>query len=152
MKLPLDPSEFFREHAQLINEIAIRTAQRGHLPLHEQDAFLAFVRQRFAEDDYAIVRKFRRLSSVKTYCVTVVNHLSLDFTAQRWGEWQPTIAARRLGPIAVLFERLTTRDHHSPAVAVQIMRREHGVTLSNAQFHELWKGLLRAKHQRERPN
>lgn len=52
--------------------------------------------------------------------VAVVERLSLDFRVERWGRWPPSAVADRLGPAAVLLERLVTRDGYTLQEAMAI--------------------------------
>ena len=85
------------------------TARRQVLSKSELDALSAFIHQRIAYDNYAIVRKFQRRSSMATYLAVVIERLALDFSIQLWQGWTPSAEACQLGPVAVLLERLILR-------------------------------------------
>lgn len=108
---------------------------------YERDDFVSFVHLRLVEDDYRILRKFQRRSSLWTYLVMVIERLCLDYLAERWGRWRPSAMAERLGPVAVLFERLVTRDGHSVEETMEILRTHHGVALSHAELRKIWDQL-----------
>ena len=42
--------------------------------------------------------------------MAVIQRLFLDARIAKWGKWRPSVSARRLGGVAVLLERLLTRD------------------------------------------
>lgn len=128
------------EHLELIDQIVRTTGRRRHLSTEQED-FAGFVRLRMVEDNYAILRKFQNRSSLKTYLVTVVERLSLDFCVERWGRWRPSAAADRLGPIAVLLERLVNRDGHSLEEALEIIRTNHASALSSRELRAIWAQL-----------
>jgi len=49
--------------------------------------------------------------------------------------------ANRLGPIAVLLERLVTRDSHTIGEAMEIVRTNHGVASSDAELRTIFDQL-----------
>ena len=116
---------------------------------NELDDFSGFVRLRLIEDDYAVLRKFQHRSSMWTYLAAVIERLSMDFCAELWGRWRPLAMAERLGPAAVLLDRLVTRDGRSVDEAIELARTNHGVTLSEAELHGLWRQLPARSHLRE---
>lgn len=129
------------DHLDLIEQIVRTAGRRRHLSTVEQDDFAGFVRLRLVEDDYAILRKFRGRSSIWTYLAAVVERLSLDFCAERWGRWRPSSMAERLGPVAVVLERLVNRDGHTIDEAMEIARTNLGVGLGSTELRALWDRL-----------
>ncbi|HEX5106464.1 MAG TPA: sigma-70 family RNA polymerase sigma factor [Pirellulaceae bacterium] len=117
------------------------TGRRRHLSTAEQEDFAGFVNLRLIEDDYAILRKFQSRSSLWTYLAAVIERLSLDFCAEKWGRWRPSAMAERLGPAAVVLERLVVRDSNPLEEAFEILRAQHGVTLSEAELRRIWEQL-----------
>ena len=128
------------EHLPLIDHI-VRTTGRRRLPAGEREDFAGFVRLRLIDDDYAVLRKFQHRSSLRTYLVAVIERLSLDFCVERWGRWRPSAAADRLGPVAVLLERLVSRDGYTLEEAMEIVRTNHASELSQRQLRDLWTQL-----------
>src|SRR5215208_5464467 len=51
-------------------------------------------------------RRFERRSSLPTYVTVVIQRLFLDYRNRLWGKWRPSSDAKRLGPTAMLLERL----------------------------------------------
>ena len=131
----------FLDHLDLIDQIVRTAGRRRHLSTPEQEDLAGFVRVRLIEDDYATLRKFQNRSALRTYLVSVVERLSLDFCVQRWGRWRPSAVADRLGPAAVLLERLVTRDGHALEEAIEIARTNHACAESPGQLHRLWDQL-----------
>lgn len=136
----MDYQRLFLEHLDLIDQIVRTTGRRRHLSA-EQEEFAGFVRLRLIEDGYAVLRKFQHRSSMRTYLAAVIERLSLDFCVERWGRWRPSATAERLGPVAVLLERLVTRDGHSLNEAIEIVQTSHASELSRARLHDLWTQL-----------
>ena len=76
-----------------------------------------------------MLRRFEGRSSLTTYITVVVQRLFLDRRNRLWGKWRPSAEARRLGPTAVLLERLVSRDGWSAEQALETLRVNHGVTV-----------------------
>ena len=137
----VDYQRLLIDHLDLIDQIVRTTGRRRHLSATEREDFAGFVSLRLIEDDYAILRKFQNRSTLWTYLAAVIERLSLDFCADKWGRWRPSAMAERLGPAAVVLERLVTRDSHSVEEAFEILRTHHGVDLTDAQLRNMWEQL-----------
>jgi RNA polymerase sigma factor for flagellar operon FliA len=129
------------DHLDLIDQIVRTTGRRRHLSSAEQEDFASFVNLRLVDDNYAILRKFQNRSTLWTYLAAVIERLSLDFCAEKWGRWRPSAMAERLGPVAVVLERLVTRDSHTVEEAIEIVRTNHDVTLTPAELRGIWDQL-----------
>ena len=137
----MDYQRLLLDHLDLIDQIVRTTGRRRHLSAAEQEDFASFVRLRLIEDDYAVLRKFQNRSSLRTYLSAVIERMSLDFCVERWGRWRPSAVADRLGPVAVLLERLVSRDGHLLDEAFEIVRTNHGATESPADLRKIWAQL-----------
>ncbi len=137
----MDYQRLLLEHLDLIDHIVRTTGRRRHLSAAEQEDFGGFVRLRMLDDNYAILRKFQSRSSLRTYLSAVIERLSLDFCVERWGRWRPSAGAERLGPAAVLLERLINRDGHTLEEATEMIRTNHGSALSPGQVRDIWEQL-----------
>lgn len=136
----MDYQRLLLEHLHLIDQLVRTTGRRRHLSA-EQDEFAGYVRVRLIEDDYAVLRKFQHRSSLRTYLAAVIERLSLDFCIERWGRWRPSAVAERLGPVAVLLERLVTRDGHPLDEAIQVIQTGHASAMSPSALHGIWEQL-----------
>lgn len=142
----VDYQRLFLDHLDLIDQIVRMTGRRRHLSVAEREDFSSFVKLRFVEDDYAILRKFQGRSTLYTYLIAVIERLSLDFCVGRWGRWRPSAKAERLGPVAVALERLVTRDGHTLEEAMEIVRTNHGAPQTYPELRAIWAQLpARAK-------
>jgi len=137
----VDYQRLLLDHLDLIAQIVRTTGRRRHLSAPEREDFASFVHLRLIEDDYAILRKFQNRSTLWTYLAMVIERLSLDFCAEKWGRWRPSAMAERLGAIAVNLERLVTRDNHTVDEAIEILRTNHEVSLSHAELRGIWEQL-----------
>jgi RNA polymerase sigma factor (sigma-70 family) len=137
----VDYQRLFLDHLDLIDQIVRMTGRRRHLSAVEQEDFAGFVKLRFLEDDYAILRKFQSRSSLHTYLIAVIERMSLDFCVERWGRWRPSAKAERLGAVAVALERLVTRDGHTIDEAMEIVRTNHAAPQTFAELRAMWDQL-----------
>jgi RNA polymerase sigma factor (sigma-70 family) len=122
--------DIFLANLDLIDGVVRFIARRHRLAPTDADEFASLARLKLIEDDYAALRAFKGNSTLRTYLVTVLNHLFLDDRTARWGRWRPSATAKRLGPTALLLERLTARDGLSEDAAIETVRTNHGVTES----------------------
>lgn len=130
----MDYQPVFLQHLDLIEQVIRYTARRHHLSATEQDEFAAVARLKLIEQDYAILRKFEHRSSIRTYLITVLERLFLDHRNMQWGRWRPSAEARRLGPTAVLLERLITRDGLRLDEALETVRSNYQVEATVAEL------------------
>ena len=137
----MDYQRLLLDHLDLINQIVRTVGRRRHLSATEREDFASFVHLRLVDDDYAILRKFQNRSSLWTYLAAVIERLSLDFCAEKWGRWRPSAMAERLGPVAVVLERLVQRDAHGIEEALEILRTNHDVGLTYAELRNIWEQL-----------
>ena len=137
IQIRVDYQRLLLDHLGLIDQIVRTTGRRRHLST-EQEEFAGFVRLRLIEDDYAVLRKFQHRSSMRTYLAAVIERLSLDFCVERWGRWRPSAVADRLGPVAVLLERLVTRDAYTLNEAIEIVQTSHASALSPRELRDIW--------------
>lgn len=127
-----DPETLLTTHAPRIDRILDSLCRRNAWLGDEAEDFCQWVRLRLWEEDFALVRAFGGRSSFATYLAVVIHNLLRDFRNQRLGKWRPTAAARRLGETGVLLDTLLHRDRRSLDEAIEILRRNHAVTLSPA--------------------
>jgi RNA polymerase sigma factor (sigma-70 family) len=142
----VDYQRLLLDRLDLINQIVRMVGRRRHLSTSEREDFASFVHLRLVDDDYAILRKFQNRSTLRTYLAAVIERMSLDFCAERWGRWRPSAMAERLGPVAIVLERLVTRDSHTIEEALEILKVNHEAGLTDAQLRRIWEQLpLRLK-------
>src|ERR1019366_2147799 len=98
---------------------------RHHLPGVEADDFASHVKLRLIEDDYAILRKFQRRSSLRTYLTVVIQRMFLDYRISAWGKWRPSAEAKRAGAVAVQLEQLMGRDGYRFGEACELLETNH---------------------------
>jgi RNA polymerase sigma factor for flagellar operon FliA len=116
----------------VIDDVTAQVCRRHRLSAAESDDFRSDVRLHFIERDYDVLRRFEGRSSLPTYVNVIIQRLFLDYRNRHWGKWRPSAQARRLGPTAVLFERLVTRDGWRVEQAMEMLRLNHGVVVDAA--------------------
>jgi RNA polymerase sigma factor (sigma-70 family) len=137
----VDYQRLLLDHLDLINQIVRTVGRRRHLSATEREDFASFVHLRMVDDDYAILRKFQHRSTLWTYLAAVIERMSLDFCADKWGRWRPSAMAVRLGPVAVVLERLVNRDSHSVDEALEMLKTNHDIALTHADLRKIWEQL-----------
>jgi len=127
----------FVANLPLVERVVGFVARRHRLSSDETDELASVVKLKLIEDDYAVFRAFEGRSSLQTYLTVVIQRIFLDLRISAWGKWRPSAEARRLGPTAVLLERLTGRDGLGFDEACRVMRFSHRVEATDAELEAL---------------
>jgi RNA polymerase sigma factor for flagellar operon FliA len=122
----------FLANLPAIDAIVRQVCRRNRLSAVEADDFESEVHLHFIERNYEPLRRFGGRSSLSSYLFVVVQHLFLDYRNRLWGRWRPSADAKRQGPLAILFERLVTRDGRTVDEAIETLRTNHGVDVDDA--------------------
>ena len=131
----------FLANLGLVDDVVRFIARRHRLTATDAEEFASLARLKLIENDYAVLRSFRGTSSLRTYLVTVLSHLFLDDRTARWGRWRPSATTKRLGPTALLLERLIARDGLSEDAAIETVRTNHQVPESVVELRALLQRL-----------
>jgi RNA polymerase sigma factor (sigma-70 family) len=116
----------------VIDDVAGQVCRRHRLNPPEADDFRSEVRLHFIERNYEVLRKFEGRCALATYINVVVQRVFLDFRNRMWGRWRPSTEARRLGPTAILIERLVTRDGWTMEQALETIQVNHQIEIDEA--------------------
>jgi RNA polymerase sigma factor (sigma-70 family) len=138
---PSSPKDIFLANLDLIRKLAAHVARRHHASAEEAEEFASELQLKFMADDYAVFRKFKGTSSLKTYLTVVAVNFFKDFRNHHWGKWRPSAAAKALGPVAILLEKLVYREGWSFKEACEILQTNHKVSESLQELEEIWKQL-----------
>jgi RNA polymerase sigma factor for flagellar operon FliA len=111
--------------------------RRNRLSASEQEDFASEVKLALIENDYAVLARFEGRSSLRTYLVTVIQRLFLDYRRRLWGKWHPSAEALRLGPLALRLEMLVYRDGYSASEACELVRTNLAVGESREALMEV---------------
>ncbi len=82
-------------------------------------------------------RQFKGDSNLETYLATVIKRFVLDYRNHIWGKWRESAEANRLGEVAERLERLLVREGHSFEEAVQILRINEKLGMTEAELADL---------------
>ncbi len=132
----------------VIDDVTGQVCRRHRLSASEADDFRSEVRLHFIDRNYEVLRRFEKRSSLSTYVTVVIQRLFLDYRNRLWGKWRPSADAKRLGPTAILIERLVARDGWSLEQVVETLRVNHGITL-DASLQALCDKLTRRGPKRQ---
>jgi RNA polymerase sigma factor for flagellar operon FliA len=127
----------FLKHLDWIERFATRACGGQGLWGADAEDFIGWVRMKLMADDYAVIRDFVGNSEFRTYLGTVITrHLVTYIRAQR-GRWRPTVAAVRLGPVAVELEKLVRGGGYTLQQAGEKLRTSGRTSLSDAELARL---------------
>jgi RNA polymerase sigma factor (sigma-70 family) len=119
----------FLSSLPVIDDVTGRVCRRHRLSADESDDFKSEVRLHFIQREYEPLRRFEGRSSLHTYLTVVIQRLFLDYRNRLWGKWRPSVEAKRLGPSAILIERLVCRDHWTFDQVITMFRVNRGERL-----------------------
>ena len=114
-----------------IDAVTAHVCRRHHLNPSDADDFRSDVRLHFIERNYEVLRQFEGRCALTTYINVVVMRLFYDRRNREWVRFRPSIPARRLGPAAMLVEKLVVRDNYSLEQALEMARVNHGVEVTD---------------------
>lgn len=123
--------ENFLEALPVIDDVTAQVCRRHRLNATEADDFRSDVRLHFIERNYEVLRKFEGRCALSTYVNVVVQRVFLDWRNRLWGRWRPSTDARRLGPTAILIERLVVRDGWPLEQALEMVRVNHQIEIDD---------------------
>ena len=144
----VSPERTFLDHLSIIDRILGIIARRNALSATDAEEFAAWARARLMENDYAIIEKFGRRSTMATYLSVVLSNLFRDYRNSIWGRWRPSVAAQRTGPIGIRLEELLSRDGCSLREAIAILRSA-GAAETEAELSRMAATLPRRTSDRE---
>lgn len=121
----MNPEVLFRENLPLIDRVIERVCRRARLFGADAEDFASTARLAMIEDDYALLRKYEGRASLATFLAVVLEHMLADERVRRYGKWHASAEAERLGPPALLLERLLHRERRVLGDAVTIVRTMH---------------------------
>ena len=133
--------DLFSLHQNLIRDAVVFICRRKGLNEDDASDFASHVNLKLLDNDQAILRKFRGISSMNTYLATVVHRLYQDYRIGQWGKWRPSARARRLGSAAETLERLIYRENYSTDQAIEILKTNHHIDLSYEALSDLARQL-----------
>jgi RNA polymerase sigma factor (sigma-70 family) len=146
----LPPDQIFLAHLKLIEKIAEHCTRRYYFQHEEAEDFISIVKCKLIEDDYKVIRKFKGESSFATYLNVVIQRLLLDHLDHLWGKWRPCAEAKRLGPVAILLDKLLAREGHTLMEACQILIVNYKVPESEKDLIDIATKISPRSHRRSK--
>jgi RNA polymerase sigma factor for flagellar operon FliA len=119
----------FLSNLPVIDEVVGQVCRRHRLSIAETEDFAGEVHLHFIERNYERLRRFEGRSTLRTYITVVVHRYFLDYRNKLWGKWRPSAEATRLGPIAILLERMVARDGWTLEQAAEAIKTNQGVAV-----------------------
>ncbi|HEX8394937.1 MAG TPA: sigma-70 family RNA polymerase sigma factor [Longimicrobium sp.] len=132
-----DPESLFLEHRDWIERAARKACVRNGHTSQEAEDFVSELTMLLMENDYAIIRKHRGESGLRTYLSTVIARRFVELLRGQRGRWRPSAAAVRIGPPAPELEKLVLWQGHSLAEAGELLRTAGQTTFSDAELARL---------------
>jgi RNA polymerase sigma factor (sigma-70 family) len=127
----------FLAHLPHIKRVAAHECRKRGFSREETEDFGSIVTCKLIEDDYAVIRKHREKSTLKTYLTVVIQHLFQDHLNHLWGKWRPSEEAKRLGPLAIQLDRLLHRDRLTLDEACKTLLTNHDVKATRQELEDL---------------
>lgn len=137
MQRPVDPAQLYLAHRPFIDRTVGAICQRHHVSATDRDDFVSAIQFHLIKDNYQVWRAFEGRAPIEVYLLAVLRQAFQEWRNTQWGRWRPSVAARRLGPVAVLLEILWVRDGLAIDEVIEMMRTNHGVTETPAALHAL---------------
>lgn len=125
------------DHLTYIKKVVAYLCRRYHFRKEEHEDFLSEVMTKLYDDDCSVIRKFKGQSRLSTYLTMVITNYMKDYQNHLWGKWRPSAEAERLGPAAILLERLLVRDGYTFDEAVQLAQTNYKVEMTWQELHAL---------------
>ncbi|HEX2094874.1 MAG TPA: sigma-70 family RNA polymerase sigma factor [Longimicrobiaceae bacterium] len=128
-------------HREWIEKVAAITCHRNSVWGDDAEEFASVAIMKVIENDYAVLRKFRGESDLKTYLATVVVRRFQEYARERWGRWRNSAQAERLGQPAKDLEALVYRDGYTLREAIEVLRTSGRTSTSDGELARLFAEL-----------
>jgi RNA polymerase sigma factor for flagellar operon FliA len=132
-----EAGQLFLSYLPAVEAVTSAVCRQHHLRASEREEFASFVKLALLDQDCAVLRQHRGGASAGAFLRVVISRLLYDYRCHIWGRWRPSAAAKRLGSVAVLMERLVARDGLSIDEAIETARTNHGLIQSQHELRHL---------------
>lgn len=120
------PQQLFTAQLPLIERVIAIVCRRARVFDEDAEDFASQVKLWLIEDDYAVLRKYEGRSSLESYLTVVIQRMLADARTNARGRFRASSEAERLGPAAVLLEKLVLRDGRTLDEALPHIRAVDG--------------------------
>ena len=119
----MNPAELFEANLELIDRVVATVCRRARMYGADAEDFASSARVMLMDDDYAVLRRYERRSTLAAYLSVVIQRFLLDQRTHARGRWHASREAERIGPAGVLLETLLHRDKRSLDEALPLVRQ-----------------------------
>jgi RNA polymerase sigma factor (sigma-70 family) len=139
---PLSPGvvamqQLYCDHVEVVRRAAEHACRHHGLGPEDIEDFTQHVHAKIIDDDYAVLRKWRREGRIEAFLAAVVARAFCDYINARWGKWRLSRKAQGLGDLAVRLETLLVRDRLTLQDACQtILTEDRGLT-TESELHRI---------------
>lgn len=137
----MDAEQLLVAHFDFVKTTTASICRRYSIFGDDAADVLGDVELRLVRDDYAALKQCRNWNNPKPFLRVLISRVALDWMVSQWGKWRPTALARRLGPAAVLLERLILRDGMSRDEAILIALNADELTESREELMDFLAAL-----------
>jgi len=135
------PEELLTSQKKLLDQVIACIVRRHRLNDSDAEEFRSLVYMKLVDNDYAVLRQWKKQANLRTYLTSVVTRQCLDYRTAQWGRWRASAEAQRQGEQALILERLMSRDGFSFGEASEFMRTNLRLAISDEELERL-RGLL----------
>ena len=137
----MDPRQWYVEQLDVIDRIASSVCRRNGVQGADAEDFVADVRLKLLQDDYAVLRKYRGASNRTTFLTVVISNLFRDHRIKHWGKWRPSAEAKRQGEVAVRLEAAIYRDLLTFEQACAFLAQDSRLKVDRAELRKVLANL-----------
>lgn len=139
-------------HRDTILETVRKVAKRFRLDEEDREEFRSVVDLKLVSHAEQIFGSFKGRSSLETYLFSVISSVFWEWRNKRLGRWRPSVAATKLGTVAIELETLLMRDGYTFSQACQVLQINHGCDLPQAQLEKMAAAFPRRHRLQEIPS
>jgi RNA polymerase sigma factor (sigma-70 family) len=132
----MSAEDLFRANLALVDRVIAGVCRRAGLRDADAEDFASSAKLALIENDYAILKRYEGRAPLGAFLTVVVQRLLSREWIRLRGRWHPSAEAERIGPAAVLLEKLLVRDGRSVDEAIEIVRAVDP-TLDRKQVRDL---------------
>jgi RNA polymerase sigma factor for flagellar operon FliA len=137
-RIGVSHEHLFKDRLDKIQAVIKRVCRRHHASDDEEDEFRSLAYIKLIEDDYRVLREYKGRSTIEGYLNVVLEREFLDFRIDKWGKFRPSREAERMGPVAVLLEKLLVRERLTFDEACEVLKTNHKVTETREALWEMY--------------
>lgn len=133
----MKPEEFFKSNLKLIEDVIKIICRRHNLDIDAEEDFASHVKLQLIENDYDKIKKFQGRSHFRTYLITVISRLFIDYIIKNEKKWRPSEKAKELGDIAITLEKMLFYHNMSFEDAFETITNNHGISITREDAHSI---------------